>query len=147
MDLLPPKQLLLVENNPSDVLLTQHALERYAPAQWRITVVESIEAAKEVLAGPDPVDEILLDLGLGKTEGAVTLEQMMDLAPLAPVVVFTMTPSTAINARISSGKVGYISKNVLIDDPAQLPALMEQCLALYPQRSDETREQDGRTPP
>lgn len=95
-DLYPsqPPTILLVEDNPGDVRLTQEAFERSAFD----ATIESVTSGEETLSYLDGCDDsrpypqlLLLDLNLPKTDGFAVLEELRenDEHPRIPVLVLT----------------------------------------------------------
>lgn len=128
-----PKQLLLVEDNPHDILLVRHLLERYAPGEWAVSAVHSVDEAHRVLATHQPpMDLVLLDVGLGKTTGTLTITQMMGPAPQAAVALFTSNADSQLQqAGVAFGIIGYIDKQVMIDAPASFASLLQRVCQDY----------------
>ena len=116
--------ILLVEDNPADVRLTQEALKEAAHASTRLHVAEDGVEALEFLhrqgdfaAAPRP-DLMLLDLNLPRVDGRQVLAEVKgdpDLRRI-PVVVLTTSPSEddilhAYDQHVNS----YIRKPVDLD--------------------------------
>ncbi len=88
-----PLNILLVEDNPADVRLTQEALKESA-VPHNLLVAEDSGAAMSILRteGRRP-DVILLDLGLPGTDGRevlATIKSDIELEDI-PVIVLTMS--------------------------------------------------------
>ena len=85
--------ILLVEDNPGDVVLTRKALER-ATFHNRLTVVTDGEEAVRYLetVSPKP-DLILLDLNLPKILGAEVLQHVKGSPVLRRIPVIVLTSS------------------------------------------------------
>ncbi|MEO5837353.1 MAG: response regulator [Acidimicrobiales bacterium] len=91
-----PIEVLLVEDDPGDVLITQEAFSDYRIAN-RLTVVSNGEDAIAYLrkqgrfAGVATPDLVLLDLNLPRRDGREVLREMKQDAELrrTPVVVLT----------------------------------------------------------
>ncbi len=116
--------ILLVEDNPADVRLTQEALKEAAHARTRLHVAGDGVEALEFLhkegsfaSAPRP-DLMLLDLNLPRVDGRQVLAQVKgdpDLRRI-PVVVLTTSPSEddilhAYDQHVNS----YIRKPVDLD--------------------------------
>ncbi len=95
-----PIDILLVEDNPGDVLLTQEAFREgdYAP---RLSVVEDGEEALQFLRrlgnfrnAPRP-DLILLDLNLPKKDGRELLADVKQDPELHRIPIIVLTTSSA----------------------------------------------------
>jgi signal transduction histidine kinase len=83
-----PIRLLLVEDNPADARLLQHALADAPGQSFHVAHVELIADALAHLAS-DPFDAILLDLSLPDSQSLNTLSRVMAAAPHLPIVVMT----------------------------------------------------------
>lgn len=97
---LRPCDVLLVEDNPSDVYLTQVAFRR-SRSDSQIHVVEDGIQAMAFLrrelpydAAPRP-DLVLLDLNLPRKDGFKVLQEMKSDPELRPIPVIVLTTSTA----------------------------------------------------
>jgi CheY-like chemotaxis protein len=95
-----PGDVLLVEDNPSDVYLTQVAFRRNSP-ETRIHVVEDGIQAMAFLrqegayaSAPRP-DLVLLDLNLPRKHGRKVLREIKEDAALKGIPVIILTTSTA----------------------------------------------------
>lgn len=116
--------ILLVEDNPADVRLTQEALKEAAHARTRLHVAGDGVEALEFLhrqgsftAAPRP-DLMLLDLNLPRVDGRQVLAEVKGDPELRriPVVVLTTSPSEddilhAYDQHVNS----YIRKPVDLD--------------------------------
>lgn len=118
-----PVEILLVEDNPGDVRLTQEAL-RYARMPNHLSVVRDGEEAIEFLnrrggyaEAPRP-QLILLDLNLPRKSGAQVLEEIKAAPSLRSIPVIILTTSHAdddINDAYDMNANCYISKPVDLD--------------------------------
>lgn len=98
--MLTPIKILLVEDSPDDVILTEEAL-RHGRMATGLRVVHDGEEALDYLhrrgkhaAAPRP-DLVLLDLNLPKMDGLEVLEEMKQSARLRTLPVVALTTSTA----------------------------------------------------
>jgi two-component system response regulator len=95
-----PASILLVEDSPDDVLLTEEALRRGRMARG-LRVVRDGETALEFLyrrgeyANEARPDLVLLDLNLPRMDGLEVLEQMKKSRELRSVPVVALTTSIA----------------------------------------------------
>ncbi len=118
-----PETILLVEDNPHDVLLLQLAFQR-ASLATRLEVVGDGEAAIAYLSGQTPYGDrhryplpvlVLLDLKMPRRSGfdvLAWLQQQPGLQRL-PVVVFTASDDvTDINRAYDLGANAYVVKPV-----------------------------------
>jgi len=132
------KVILLVEDNPDDVKLTQRALKKSNILNELIVVQDGVEALDYLFgtgqfAGRDRrclPQVVLLDLKMPKMDGLEVLQRLRadELTRLLPVVV--LTTSTEDRDRVESYKLGansYIRKPV---DFQQFTEAVQQ-LGLY----------------
>jgi chemotaxis family two-component system response regulator Rcp1 len=117
----PPHAILLVEDNPADVKITQRALRESAFSVELLVVRDGQEAVEYLLrqgshAG-DPVwrspDLILLDLNLPKLNGLEVLQRIRSTPELRTVPVIVLTTSKRledIQQTYSAGANTYIEK-------------------------------------
>jgi CheY-like chemotaxis protein len=123
--------ILLVEDDPNDVLLVKRAFEK-ASIINPINVVDNGEAAQDYLKGegvyndreayPLPVI-ILLDLKLPRKSGLEVLEWLRDQPSLKRIPVVILTSSTEnkdINNAYDIGVNSYLIKPVEFDDLLEL---------------------------
>ena len=124
------KQILLVEDNPSDVTLTKRALVKANVANGLTVVEDGVEALK-FFFGEDgksgcPVEDlpvvVLLDLKLPRVDGLEVLRQMRanEKTQMIPVVV--LTSSSEEKDIVTSYNVGansYVRKPVKFADFAE----------------------------
>jgi CheY-like chemotaxis protein len=96
----PPVEILLVEDNPGDVRLTQEALKEgkvYNNLHWAKDGVEALEFLKRQgkhAKAPRP-DIILLDLNLPKKDGREVLAVIKNDVDLKHIPVVVLTTSEA----------------------------------------------------
>ncbi len=105
-----PIKILLVEDNPGDVLLLQETLADLSFVELEWVHVERLKTAIERL-GSAEFDVILLDLVLPDSQGLDTLIQIQAQAPLTPIVVLTgMTDETLALQAMQAGAQDYLVK-------------------------------------
>jgi PAS domain S-box-containing protein len=80
--------LLLVEDNPRDVLLLSEMFKRHSSQDIKLTHVSLMREAEKHLA-EHAVDIILLDLGLPDAQGLEAIRRAHAAAPSVPLVVLT----------------------------------------------------------
>jgi CheY-like chemotaxis protein len=112
-------KILLVEDNPDDVLITQRALAKSRVANELHVVRDGQEALEFLFApGDDAVtrpDLILLDLNLPRVNGIEVLEQIRQSEDLAVIPVIMLTASDREEDIVRSYRLGsntYIQKPV-----------------------------------
>jgi chemotaxis family two-component system response regulator Rcp1 len=118
-----PIELLLVEDNPGDVRLTQEAL-RDAPVHHNFHVARDGAEALAFLRGEPPhhdhprPDLVLLDLNLPKMNGREVLAAMKRDSALCHIPVVILTTSQADKDICESYQLGanaYVTKPVSLD--------------------------------
>jgi CheY-like chemotaxis protein len=117
-------EILLVEDNPGDVLLTQEAF-REGRLAHRLSVVEDGEEAIQFLRregayefAPKP-DLILLDLNLPKKDGRELLAEIKEDPALRYIPIIVLTTSDAEQDVWKAYKLHancYLTKPVDLDD-------------------------------
>lgn len=100
-------RILLIEDNPSDVLLLRHALdEQHSP--YTMTVLtdgeQALQFIEEFSGASSLPSVIVLDLHLPKFDGVVVLEALKQHASLSQVIIVVVTT-------ISSPKVAAFVKS------------------------------------
>jgi CheY-like chemotaxis protein len=128
-----PAELLLIEDNYGDVLLTLEAFSR-AKISNNMMVVSDGEEALRLLRREDGFaafarpDLILLDLNLPRLDGRGVLEAIKGDADLQRIPVIIMTSSSAESDVLMSYKLnanGYVVKPVDFDRLTQIVASIE----------------------
>ncbi|MEX2247903.1 MAG: response regulator [Dehalococcoidia bacterium] len=121
MDSYKPVQILLVDDNPDDVLITQRGMERSHVANTMHVARDGQEAIdflfRQGQYGPDTPrpDLILLDVNLPKANGLEVLERIRDNRELAAIPVIMLTASDRDEDVLRSYQLGsntYIQKPV-----------------------------------
>ena len=116
-----PVEVLLVEDNPGDVRLTQEALkESTFPVHLNVARdgVEALEYLRNPDSGPRP-DLILLDLNLPRKNGREVLSEIKADPDLRRIPVLVMTTSRAeqdIQKAYALNANCYITKPMDLDD-------------------------------
>lgn len=120
---LSPIEILLVEDNPGDIRLTQEALKE-SKVKNNLTIARDGEEALEILrrqgehsGNPQP-DLILLDLNLPKMDGREVLEKIKNDEILKRIPVVILTTSKAEEDILKSYNLHancYITKPVDLD--------------------------------
>ena len=82
------RRILMVEDNPGDVMLVQEAIRLSSFQVHMLTACDGEQALEMLLGLTDPLDCILLDLNLPKLDGLTLLESHRDKFR-APVVSWT----------------------------------------------------------
>ena len=129
-----PIQVLLVEDDPGDVRLTEEALKR-SKLLVMMTVVGDGEQALQFLrrvgpyAGVVRPDLILLDLNLPKVDGREVLAAVKADPDLRPIPVVVLTTSAADNDILKAYGLGgncYITKPVGFDEFRRIVRAIEE---------------------
>ena len=112
-------RLLLVEDNPGDVILVKRALKRVNPA-IDVAHAGTAEAALDVLAeDPNGFDLMLLDLNLPNMHGLDLLKRVKSEAWLRKMPVIVLSSSNApedVSQSYAAHANGYIVKPMGMGD-------------------------------
>lgn len=123
-DAAKPFEILLVEDNPGDVLLTKEAF-REGRLAHRLSIVEDGEEAIRFLRRMGPYskaprpDVILLDLNLPKKDGRELLAEIKDDPALRYIPIIVLTTSDAEQDVWKAYRLHancYLTKPVNLDD-------------------------------
>jgi signal transduction histidine kinase len=103
-------RILLVEDNPTDALLVEAALEEMVTVRPILTHAESLSRA-EALLTTDKFDVVLVDLNLPDGQGLGNFERLQNASPQTPMIVLTglKDEELAIEA-IARGAADYLIK-------------------------------------
>jgi two-component system response regulator len=125
-----PQKVLLVEDNPDDVTLTQRAFQK-RDGRFDLTVARDGEKALSLLFGnnghaPFTPAFMLLDINLPKIDGLEVLRQIREHPQTHRIPVVIMTASSADEAFLESYSLGvdaYMRKPI---DARQVDAALRQ---------------------
>ena len=108
--------VLVIEDNPSDVLLISEAIKSSSIDADVTIAYDGAQAMRLLNDDPEP-DLIILDLSLPKLGGLDILERQRTLEGLPPVVVFTSSHRIEERQRaMALGANDYIQKPVTLDE-------------------------------
>jgi sigma-B regulation protein RsbU (phosphoserine phosphatase) len=103
-------RVLLVEDNPGDVVLIREMLSESPSARFELTGAERLSAARRALAEQD-FAVVLLDLTLPDSEGLDTFRAVRRAGPALPVVVLTGLDDVTVALRaVEEGAQDYLVK-------------------------------------
>jgi len=106
------KRLLLVEDNPVNVIVAKKFLER-----WKIDL-EVVMSGEEALKVKVDHDLVLMDLQLPDMDGYTISKKMREAGVTIPILAFTASALMNVREKISaSGMNDYVMKPF---DPAEL---------------------------
>ncbi|RYX84522.1 hybrid sensor histidine kinase/response regulator [bacterium] len=128
-------RLLLLEDNPTDALLVEAALEELPVALPEITHVETLAGAQEVLLEQE-FDVALVDLSVPDGQGLGNFEKVQSWAPKMPVIVLTgLADEEVAFEAIQRGAADYLRKD------ATDPSLLERSIryAIERKKNETTR--------
>jgi len=102
-------EILLVEDNPGDVVLTREALAGY-PIQVELVVAHDGEEALAMLGAPDfRPNLIILDLNMARIDGHTVLERYRRKD--VPTVIFSSTQNSAeVQRALALGAREFVKK-------------------------------------
>ncbi|MEA4906732.1 MAG: PAS domain S-box protein [Anaerolineaceae bacterium] len=101
-------QVLLIEDNTTDVLMLREALAVSGLAIFKLTVVDSLSQGLDYLDEKKEFDVVVLDLGLPDSQGLETFERIHECSPHLPVIVLSglLDQAVAIQA-VQAGAQDY----------------------------------------
>jgi len=103
-------RILLVEDNPGDARLLREMLNEPASCKYASTHQKSMEEAVTHLAA-NPVDIVLLDLGLPDAQGLGAVRRARTAAPRVPLVVLTgLDDESLATQALQEGAQDYLIK-------------------------------------
>lgn len=103
-------KVLLIEDNPVDVILLREALERDALNSFELIAVERLQSAVETLSA-NIFDIILLDLGLPDSQGLETFTQIQQSATQTPKIILSgLTDESLALQAVQAGAQDYLVK-------------------------------------
>lgn len=105
-----PISLLVVEDEPTDLLVIQATLRAAAVGPLEVSHVESLAEARQALEETEP-DLVLLDLTLPDSRGLDTLLAVLECSPQVPIVVMTGTDDEAVGQQaVEQGAQDFLVK-------------------------------------
>ena len=110
-----PIEVLLVEDDPGDVVLIQEAFEHNKVRNRLHVVGDGVEAMRFLREGGERPDLVLLDLNLPRKDGREVLEEIKTDPALRSIPVVVLTTSKAeedIERSYGLGANSYITKPV-----------------------------------
>ncbi len=137
--------LLIVEDNPGDARLLREMFDEHGPHKTVLQLVSTMAEA-EVHLATQPVDIIVLDLGLPDAAGLEAVRRAHAAAPRAPLVVLTGLDDGSLAAQaLQEGAQDYLIKGQ-IETRGLLRALryaierksMEEALFVEKERAEVT---------
>jgi two-component system, cell cycle sensor histidine kinase and response regulator CckA len=138
-------KILLVEDNPGDVLLLQETLSEINIVELEWIHAERISNALECLQSED-FDVILLDLLLPDSEGLDTFTRIHEQAPLVPIVVLTgMADETLAIRSMQAGAQDYLVKGQVSGSDLLMRSIRYAIERKRIEASLQQREQEFRT--
>ncbi len=103
-------RVLLVEDNPTDALLVEVALEEMTALTPQLTHVELLSQAQNALKNAE-FDIVLLDLSLPDGQGLGNFERLHQVAPTVPIIVLTGSADEELGTQaIARGAADYLIK-------------------------------------
>ncbi|MFB2833389.1 response regulator [Floridanema evergladense] len=105
--------VILVEDNPADIVLLMELLQDSDGQSWQISHCKRLKLALEQLQRT-AFDVILLDLSLPDSQGIDTVVQLQTAVPHIPIVVLTGLPDKNLARRaVAQGAQDYLVKGQL----------------------------------
>ncbi|NLF32807.1 MAG: response regulator [Planctomycetes bacterium] len=106
-----PLRVLIVEDNPGDVVLLRHMLAAVPGESLDLTRAATIAEALEAMEPVETFDMILLDLDLPDSRGLDTVRRVHDVDGDAPIIVLTGHEGTTLGVEaVRLGAQDYLVK-------------------------------------
>lgn len=145
-----PIQILLVEDTPSDVRLTEEALKRSDLKYEMVVVNDGLEAMdylnqRKTVAEKNLPDIILLDLNMPKKNGHEVLDEIKIDAELKPIPVVLLTVSERdedVMEALKSKMNYYIAKPVTSQKLATIIRSIHELQTQQPSETDEHSQEE-----
>jgi len=103
-------RVLILEDNPAECRLVEEMLMSVDRPLFSVESVTSLEAGKQALE-KNAYDVLILDLGLGQSQGIETLKSIRSLAPHIPIVVLTLLDDEKVGVQaMQEGAQDYLIK-------------------------------------
>ena len=130
--------ILLVEDNPGDVLLVREALMEHRIEHELFVVSDGVQAVDYIDniaegSGSRPPDVVLIDLNLPKVDGLRVIAHLRNhpLCAATPVVVVTSSDAPRDRERATGlGVARYFRKPSELDEFMHLGAIVKDALAM-----------------
>jgi PAS domain S-box-containing protein len=104
-------RLLMVEDNPVDVLSLKDALQQSKGTNFAVSHAETLAEAKGLLE-KENVDVLVLDLGLPDSQGLETFMKVQKYAPNLPIVVVSgLNDESVVIETVKKGAQDYLIKD------------------------------------
>lgn len=118
MGMRPAKTILLIEDRPEEARLIREMLHDAGECVFELAHVESMDNAEIYLAG-NPVDIVLVDLGLSDSHGLAAVGRVRRAAPRVSIVMLSSVDDEAIAVQaIQEGAQDYLIKSQI--EPREL---------------------------
>ena len=129
------QEVLLADDNPSDVYLIREALREHA-VDCTLRVVSDGKDALGIISGDEnsysgSLSLIILDLNLPRHDGIEILQKLRELARLDHVPVVVLTSSDSPRDRVLANELGatrYLRKPSSLDEFLSLGAVFKDLL-------------------
>ncbi|MCA9072575.1 MAG: response regulator, partial [Planctomycetaceae bacterium] len=113
---LAPVRILIVEDNPDDVIFVEEMLSQSDHFSYQLTMADTLAKGLERLAEGE-TDLVLLDLSLPDSFGLKTLESTLDHSPGVPILIMTgHDEAEAGMEAVRKGAQDYLVKGKLTDE-------------------------------
>ncbi len=104
-------RILLIEDNEADARLIREMLEEGNAQNFYLALAKSISQGLKFLSD-EHFDAILLDIYLPDSKGIDTLDRVLSMVPLMPLIVLTGLADETIGVEaVHKGAQDYLSKS------------------------------------
>lgn len=103
-------RILLIEDNPGDARLIEEMLKEATDFRFEVELADRLALGLDYLKH-NPVDAVILDLGLPDSQGLSVLMKLNEIKPEVPVIVLTGLVDEAIGIQaVKEGAQDYLIK-------------------------------------
>lgn len=111
-----PLQLLIIEDNPGDIILLERMLLKMSPPVKKIYKAESMKQAEAIITANHKIDLAFLDLSLPDSDGINSFTRLYKLLKEMPIIILSGMADTEIAVEaIALGAQDYLLKDEFDD--------------------------------
>lgn len=107
------KEILLIEDNEADAMIFEEMLESISAPKFNLQWKDSLKGGINFLKS-NHIDLILLDLSLPESSGLETLQKIINVTPLTPLIILTGSEDSELpHKALNEGAQDFLQKRNL----------------------------------